>query len=132
MGYAAGVGDVFCIPVQYHKQIGAAGITALAGAEAPCNCRVWRIDANVDVLAGAVKCTDADLTVYKSATALCSAMALVNTSTKKGVVSATLAGTASTLALSAGDDLNYTIALTGGTTPTIDGLHIRVWCIREN
>ena len=54
MGYAAGVGDVFCIPIQYHKQIAAAGITALAGAEAPCNCRVWRIDANVDVLAGAL------------------------------------------------------------------------------
>jgi len=127
---AAGVGDVIEVALECHSQQSST-TASIAKAIAPCAGRVVAVSAWVDTLGGTTKCTDYDIVIEKGTTDLNTAIAAVNSSTNQGPQMGVLTTTAASLKVAAGDIFHLDGTLAGGASPTVDGIHGRVYMVRE-
>jgi len=127
---APGVGDVIEI-VLYSAVQQTQTAADVAKAIAPCKGRVVAVSAWVDAIGGTTKPTDYDIMVEKGTTDLHTIIAAVGSSTNAGPQVGVLSTTAATVAVAAGDVFHLDGTLTGGGSPTVDGIHGRVYLVRE-
>lgn len=128
---APGVGDVIEMSLDCVTQQSATG-ASIAKSIVPCKGRVVAVSAWVDTIGGTTKPTDYDIIVEKGTTDLISAaIPAVGSSTNAGPQMGTLSTTAATVAVAAGDILHLDGTLTGGASPTVDGIHAKVYIVRE-
>ena len=121
---------IICIPLVDFIQR-TATVADVATAIVPCKGRVVAISGWVGTIGGTTDPTDVDLMVEKGTTDLHTLIPAVNSSTDAGPLMATLVTTAASLAVAAGDILHLDITVTGGTSPTIDGIGAHVFIARE-
>ncbi len=127
---APGVGEVTEIALTCVTQQSATA-ASIAKAIAPCKGRVVAVSAWVDTIGGTTKPTDVDLMIEKGTTDLHTLIDAVGSSTNNGPQMGTLVTTAASLAVAAGDIFHLDVTVTGGASPTVDGLHGRVYLARE-
>lgn len=129
---AADVGDMVCIPLKGAVQQ-TADNTAIVNVKVPFACQVVGIEAHAEAIGGTVDPTDYDVTVMNGATDLLSArIPVVNSSTLAATpVSGTLTATEANRHLAADDVLSLDGDITGGTSPTVDGVYANVFVIRK-
>ncbi|MEE8110628.1 MAG: hypothetical protein V3T44_06335 [bacterium] len=131
MALAPGVGDMVAIRLQSGRQLTADEADKVREI-VPFDCRVIAVTAGAEAIGGTTVFTDVDVTVMKGATdLLASRIAVVNGSTLAAPQTGTLSATAANLKLSSGDVLDMDADMTGGSSPTIDGLFATVYAVRE-
>ena len=119
------------IRLQSGRQL-AADDANLIREHVPFACRVVHVTAGAEAIGGGTDFTDVDVTVMNGAVdLLASRIPVVNGSALAAPLAGTLSATAANLALAAGDVLDLDADMTGGSTPTIDGLFATVWVVRE-
>ncbi len=137
---APGAG-MLCIPLVHEAQFTADIDFGAAGGldiKVPFKCRVVAIAGTVRAIGGSTVFTDVDVTVRKydgtTGTNLTSAaLALVDSSAiVAGGAVGSLATTEASLILAANDRLQVKIDITGGSSPTGDGLLVHVYVVPLN
>lgn len=127
---AAPVGDFFCIPIIYTKQVTTADVTTGPTVTTPCKCRIISMTGQIGVVGGTTVYTDIDL-VIKNATESVTIGTIAVWNASATTNGGPCTPTAAYADLASGDVLEMEIDVTGGASPTVDGVAAYLWCVRE-
>lgn len=124
----AGVG-MFVVPISYVVQK-TADDTSGPTVTIPVACRIVHAVGYVEAVGGTTVATDVDLVVKNvtQSTTICTLAAV------DGSAIVAAGGTASPTSndgVNAADVIEVEIDVTGGASPTIDGVHVLLYCVRE-
>ena len=130
MSPAPGVGDIFCLPIEVGRQL-AATTTDAQVVKVPFKGRIIEVVGGVGAIGGTVDLTDVDLMIENGTTDILSAQI-------PAVNASTIAATPPTGAIAGGEDdvaedavIHLDVTVTGGTSPTVDGVWVHVWIVRK-
>ncbi len=130
MSLAPGVGDIYCLPIEVGRQV-AATLADAQIVKVPFKGRIIKVVGGVGAIGGTVDPTDVDLMIENGTTDILSALI-------PAVNGSAIAATPLTGAIASGEDdvaedavIHLDVTVTGGTSPTVDGIWVHIWIVRE-
>lgn len=123
---APSVGDVYTLAFYHKTQITADDTTGVT-SKVPFKGRIIGALASVEAIGGSTAPTDVDIVVKDGSTTIAT-LAAVDSS---AIVSGGGLDTSINYQVDAGDVVEVEIDITGGSSPTVDGIFTQLWIVRE-
>jgi hypothetical protein len=130
MPLASGVGDIYCLPIDVGRQL-TATTTEAQKVKVPFKGRMIKVVGGVGAIGGSVVPTDVDLMIQKGVTDLLTAPIPAVDASAIAATPPTGSVVAAQEALAEDDVINLDVTVTGGTSPTVNGIFVHIWLVRE-